>query len=109
MAQGSCEETRGRYIKEDQGSSPGKRRQSGRQDELGVDNGHENVKNPKQKRALVCHNCGGMGHPARLCPTPSDHATQAVDEEGDTDEESSEGEVCGVVQECALWCGEGSR
>ena len=64
-------------------------------------NGQENVKNQKKKkkkkRALVCYNCGGKGHSARLCPTPPDHAIQAVDEEGDTDEESSEeGDVCGV-------------
>ena len=46
--------------------------------------------------------CGGKGHPARLCPTP-DHAIQAVDEEGDTDEVSSEeGDVCGVVWDCGL-------
>ena len=42
------------------------------------DNGHDSVKN--QKRALVCYNCGGKGHPARLCPTPSDRAAHAVDE-----------------------------
>ena len=37
---------------------------------------------------------------ARLCPTPSDHAAHAVDEEGDTEEESSdEGDVCGVEWE----------
>ena len=50
---------------------------------------------------MACYNCGGKGHPARLCPTPPDHATQAVDEEGDTDEESSEeGDVCGPEWEC---------
>ena len=61
-----------------------------------ADNGHDSVKNQKRKkRALVCYNCGGKGHPARLCPTPSDHASHAVDEEGDTEEESSdEGDVC---------------
>ena len=37
------------------------------------------------------------------CPTPSDHAAHAVDEEGDTEEESSdEGDVCGVECECEL-------
>ena len=56
----------------------------------------------KKKRTLARHNCRGKGHPARLCPTPPDHATQAVDEEGDTDEESEEGDVCGVERECAL-------
>lgn len=25
----------------------------------------------KGKRDLVCYNCGGRGHPARLCPTPA--------------------------------------
>ena len=51
----------------------------------------------------MCCNCGGTGHPARLCLTPSDHATQTVDEEGDTDEESSEeGDVCGVEWKCGL-------
>ena len=55
------------------------------------------MKNQEKKRALVCCNCAGKGHPARLCSTPPDHATRAVDEEGDTDEESSEeGDVCGV-------------
>ena len=62
----------------------------------------DNGKNKKKKRALVCCNCGGKGHPARLCPKPPDHATQAVDEEGDTDEESEEGDVCGVEWECEL-------
>ena len=52
---------------------------------------------------LVCYNCGGKGHPARLCPTPSDQAAHAVDEEGDTEEESSdEGDVCGVEWECEV-------
>ena len=41
------------------------------------------------------NNCGGIGHPAKLCRTLPDHATQAVDEEGDTDKESEEGDVCG--------------
>ena len=51
----------------------------------------------------MCYNCGGKGHPARLCPTSSDHAAHAVDEEGDTEEESSdEGDVCGVEWECEL-------
>ena len=51
----------------------------------------------------MCYNCGGKGHPARLCPTPSDHAAHAVDEEGDAEEESSdEGDVCGVEWECEL-------
>ena len=62
------------------------------------------MKNQKRKkRTLVCYNCGGKGHPARLCPIPSDHAVHAVDEEGDTEEESSdEGDVCGVECECEL-------
>ena len=52
---------------------------------------------------MVRYGCGGKGHPARLCPTPPDHATQAVDEEGDTDEESSEeGDVCRFEWECEL-------
>ena len=39
----------------------------------------------------------------RDCPTPPDHATQAVDEEGDTDEASSEeGDVCAVEWDCEL-------
>ena len=76
----------------------------GRHEKRESDNGHDSVKNQKRKkRALVCHSCGGMGHPARLCPTPSDHAAHAVDEEGDTEEESSdEGDVCGVEWECEL-------
>ena len=53
---------------------------------------------------MVCYNYGGKGHPARLCPTLSDHAAHAVDEEGDTEEESSdEGDVCGVEWECELY------
>ena len=52
-----------------------------------------------RQRALVCHSCGGKGHPTRLHDTSRTH--QAVDEEGDTDEESSkEGDVCGVEWEC---------
>ena len=44
-----------------------------------------------------------QGHLARLCQTPPDYATQAVDEKGDTDEESSEeGDVCGVGWECGF-------
>ena len=59
--------------------------------------------NKKKKRALVCCSGGGKGHPARLCPTPPDHATQAVDEEGHTDDESSqEGDVCEVEWEYEL-------
>ena len=50
---------------------------------------------------MSIHNCGGKGHPARLCR--HDHATQADDGEGDTDEESSEvGDVCGVEWEYDL-------
>ena len=57
---------------------------TGRQEMREADNGHDSGKKKMKKRALVCCNCGGKGHPARLCPTLSDHATQAVDEEGDT-------------------------
>ena len=32
--------------------------------------------------------------PARLCPTPPDNATQSFDEDGGTDEESSEEVMC---------------
>ena len=63
-------------------------RPSGRHEKREADNGHDSMKNQKRnKRALVCYNCGGKGHTARLCPTPSDHAAHAVDEEGDTEEE----------------------
>ena len=78
-------------------------RPSGRHEKREADNGHDSVKNQKKKkkRALVCYN--GKGHPARLCPTPSDHAAHAVDEEGDAEEESSdEGDVCGVEWEREL-------
>ena len=54
-------------------------------------------KKKKKKRALVCYNCGGKGHSARLCPTPPDHATQAVDKEGNKDDGSS-GHVNSMVQ-----------
>ena len=77
---------------------------SGRHETREADNGQDNAKNQKtkKKRALVWYSCRGKGHPARLCPTPPDHATQAVDEE-DTDEESSEeGDVCGFEWECEL-------
>ena len=86
------------------GKQPWKAPPSGRHEKREADNGQDNAKNQKkEKRALVCYNCGGKGHPARLCPTPPDHATQAVDEEGDTDEElSEEGDLCGVEWECEL-------
>ena len=73
-------------------------RPSGRHEKREADNGHDSVKNQKRKkRALVCDNCGGKGHPARLCPTPLDHAAQAVHEEGDTEEESSMVQVTKTV------------
>ena len=57
----------------------------------------------QKKRALVCYICAGRRHPARLCPTPPDHATRSVEEEGDTSEEwSEESDVCGVEWECGL-------
>ena len=86
------------------GKQPWRASPLGRHEKREADNGHDSVKNQKRKkRALVCYNCGGKGHPARLCPTPSDHAAHAVDEEGDTEEESSdEGDVCGVEWECEL-------
>ena len=92
----------GRHEKRE--ADNGHDRPSGRHEKREADNGHDSVKNQKRKkRALVCYNCGGKGHPARLCPTPSDHAAHAVDEEGDTEEESSdEGDVCGVEWECEL-------
>ena len=47
----------------------------GRHEKREADNGHDSVKNQKRKKqVLVCYNCGGKGHPARLCPTFSDHA-----------------------------------
>ena len=80
------------------GKQPWRASPLGRHEKREADYGHDSVKNQKRKkRALVCHNCGGKGHPARLCPTPSDHAAHAVAEEGDNEEESSdEGDVCGV-------------
>ena len=75
----------------------------GRHEKREADNGQDSVKKKKKKRALVCYNCGGKGHLARLCSTPPDHDTQAVDQEDDTDEESSkEGDVCGVEWECEI-------
>ena len=76
----------------------------GRHEKREADNGHDSVKYQiRKKRASVCCNCGGKGHPARLCPTPSDHAAHAVDEEGDIEEEwSDEGDVCGVECDCEL-------
>ena len=65
------------------GKQPWKLLPSGRHKKREAYNGQDSVKNQKmKKRALV--------HPARLCPTPPDHATRAVDEESDTDEELSE-------------------
>ena len=86
------------------GKQPWKASPSRRHEKREADNGHDSVKNQKRKkRALVRYNCGGKGHPARLCPTLSDHAAHAVDEECDTEEESSdEGDVCGVEWECEL-------
>ena len=87
------------------GKQPWKASPLGRHEKREADNLHDRLKNQKtkKKRALVCYNCGSKGHPARLCPIPSDHAAHAVDEEGDTDEESSdEGDVCGVEWECQL-------
>ena len=86
------------------GKQPWRASPLGRHEKREADNGLDSVKNQKRKkRALVCYNCGGKGHPARLCPTPSDHAAHVVDEEGDTEEESSdEGDVCGVEWECEL-------
>ena len=62
----------------------------------------------RRRRTKVCKKCGDKGHPTRLlskedvCGDP-DHATQAVDEEGNSDEESSEeGDVCGVKWGCEL-------
>ena len=44
-----------------------------------------------------------QGTPSETVPTLPDHATQADDGEGDTDEESSEeGDVCGVEWEYDL-------
>ena len=86
------------------GKQPCKAPPSQRHEKREADNRQENVKKmKKKKRALVCCSCGGKGHPARLCAKLPDHATHAVDEEGDTDEESSEeGDVCGVEWECEL-------
>ena len=94
--------TLGRHEKRE--ADNGLDRTSGGHKKREADNGHDSVKNQKRKKwALVCYNCGGKGRPARLCPTPSDHAAHAVDEEGDTDEESSdEGDVCGVEWEFEL-------
>ena len=58
----------------------------------------------RKKKDLVCYNCGGKGHPARLCPSP---AAQAVDEESmaeadGSDTEDDEPGLCGVAWECSL-------
>ena len=46
---------------------------------------------------LLRERCTPNAHQAKLCTSPPDLAAQAVGEEGDTDEESSdEGGVCGV-------------
>ena len=85
------------------GKQPWKAPPSGRHEKREADKGQDSVKNQKKKRTLACYTCGGKGHPSRLCPTPPEHATQAVDEEGNTDEESSEeGDVCGVEWEWEL-------
>ena len=54
-----------------QGKQPQKAPPSGRQERREVDNGHDSG---KKTQAMMCYSCGGQGHPARLCPTPSDHA-----------------------------------
>ena len=50
---------------------------------------------------MICYTCGGTGHPARLCPTPRDQAAGAVEDE-ETDDETVDGDVCGVDWECKL-------
>ena len=78
------------------GKQPWKAPPSGRHEKREADNGQDNAKNQKKKRRALEGYCGDQGHPARLCSTPPDHANQAVDEQGDTDEESSEDvDVCG--------------
>ena len=91
---------KGQHIKEDGGNSPGREADNGldrpsrRHEKREADNGHDSVKNQKRKKRFIgVLQLWRKGHPARLCPTPSDHAARAVDEEGDTEEESS---VCGV-------------
>ena len=51
-----------------------------------------------KKNDLVCYICGGKGHPARLCPSPSANAVNDEDVgEEDEEESESEGHCCGVV------------
>ena len=35
----------------------------------------------KGKRPLICHNCQGVGHPARLCPSGSQSFNEFEDEQ----------------------------
>ena len=71
----------------------------------------DSLKGQKQKKTkptgsdvlLLRERCTPNAHQARLCTSPPDLAAQAVGEEGDTDEESSdEGGVCGVDSESTL-------
>ena len=51
-----------------------------------------------KKKDLVCYNCGGKGHPARLCPSPSANAVDdEVGSEGDEEQNDSGGLCCGVA------------
>ena len=62
-----------------QGKQPWKAPPSGRQEKREVDNGHDSGKNQKEmKRATVCTNCGGKGHPARLSPQRHPSSTRTA-------------------------------
>ena len=56
----------------------------------------------KGKRDLVCFNCGGRGHPARLCPTPQGLGEMEEGEAEGTEtyphvcEEEEELQICGL-------------
>ena len=56
----------------------------------------------KKKRSLVCYNCGGRGHPARLCPSPQEQPTQSVEDAARDSEDSDDDDVCGVEWEHAV-------
>ena len=45
------------------------------------------------KKQLACYNCGGVGHPRRLCPTSANN----MEEESSAEDAKKEPELCIVV------------
>ena len=41
----------------------------------------------KSKINLICYNCGGVGHPKRLCPTPANNVEHEGNNSGAEDDD----------------------